>query len=137
MKSVPLVLIAVAAVALVAALATMLTWQSALDVSIADVQADFEANEALADSAPQQQVVAAWATKDASLLNAASLQRISSQLTTISALLATIAMATIAAGLGFVLGSKSASATAGEATAVDTPVPVTATEPAVSPTPLA
>lgn len=71
------------------------------------VESDFDANEAMADSAPQQQVVAGWATKDAlqallrqsdvlSAQNADLSQQIADGTNSIVSLLVAIALALVA-----------------------------------------
>jgi hypothetical protein len=66
------------------------------------IQNDFKVNDASSQSAPQQQVTASWAIKDATILTATEVQLVSSRLETIALLLAAIVIVGAAGVVGLV-----------------------------------
>ena len=119
MRDVSRILALAAVVLALVAAATVLGWKSSPSSAVSDIQTSFEENDSSSESAPQQQVTASWAIKDATLLVAVELRSVSSRLSTITLLLAAITAASVSIALGG--SSKVDPATYGAASLATTP----------------
>jgi len=100
MRIVSIVLVALGLVALLAGGASATAWITTGDGVAASIESAFVTNDASSKSAPQQQVTASWAIKDATLLTATELKGISTKMDTIAVLLVAVVLTTAGAVFG-------------------------------------